>query len=145
MAVRLSALCSGRPLAPQRFLVLISVRGLVNPGAIVRLEGLGKSKKIHLIGSQSRDLPACSIVPQPTNYFSLYEINGIHSIYYGNITMETRGHWRFTCASSFSNTSSYYAEWISNEVSLILDTNRPKWKPDAMLHSAQDLEQYRRR
>jgi hypothetical protein len=32
----------------------------------VRLKGLGKLKKIHLIGIRSRDLPACSIVPQPT-------------------------------------------------------------------------------
>jgi hypothetical protein len=31
----------------------------------MRLEGLGKLKKIHLIGIRSRDLPACSIVPQP--------------------------------------------------------------------------------
>jgi hypothetical protein len=32
----------------------------------VRLEGLGKLKKlIHLIGSRIRDLPACSILPQP--------------------------------------------------------------------------------
>jgi hypothetical protein len=32
----------------------------------VRLEGLGKSKKIHLIGTRTRNLPACNIVPQPT-------------------------------------------------------------------------------
>jgi hypothetical protein len=32
----------------------------------VRLEGLGILKKIHLIGTQTRDLPACSTVPQPT-------------------------------------------------------------------------------
>jgi hypothetical protein len=32
----------------------------------MRLEGLGKLKRSHLIGTQSRDLPACSIVPQPT-------------------------------------------------------------------------------
>jgi hypothetical protein len=32
----------------------------------VRLEGLGKLKKIHLIGTRTLDLPACSIVPQPT-------------------------------------------------------------------------------
>jgi hypothetical protein len=33
----------------------------------VRLEGLGKLKKnIDLIGIRTRDLPACSIVPQPT-------------------------------------------------------------------------------
>jgi hypothetical protein len=32
----------------------------------VRLEGLGQLKKIHLIGTPTLDLPACSIVPQPT-------------------------------------------------------------------------------
>jgi hypothetical protein len=32
----------------------------------VRLEGLGQLKKIHLIGTRTRDLPACSIVPQLT-------------------------------------------------------------------------------
>jgi hypothetical protein len=44
MAVRLSALSAGRPLPPGRFLVLISVRGSVNPCAIVPLEGLSQSK-----------------------------------------------------------------------------------------------------
>jgi hypothetical protein len=34
--------------------------------AIVRLEGLGQLKIIHLIEIRTRDLPACSIVPQPT-------------------------------------------------------------------------------
>jgi hypothetical protein len=34
----------------------------------VRPEGLGKLKKIHLIGARSRDLPVCSIVPQPLRY-----------------------------------------------------------------------------
>jgi hypothetical protein len=35
------------------------------PRAIVRMEGLDKLKKIHLIEAQTRDLPACSLVPQP--------------------------------------------------------------------------------
>jgi hypothetical protein len=57
MAWRLSGLCIGRPLPPGRFLVLIYVRGWVDSRAIVRLD---------LIGFRTRDLPACSIVPQPT-------------------------------------------------------------------------------
>jgi hypothetical protein len=44
MAARLSALGAGRSLAPGRFLVLIYVRGSVEPRAIVGLEGLGKMK-----------------------------------------------------------------------------------------------------
>jgi hypothetical protein len=36
----------------------------------VRLEGLGQLKKSNdLIGNLTRDLPACSIVPEPTKFF----------------------------------------------------------------------------
>jgi hypothetical protein len=44
MAVRLSALLAGRLLPPGRFLVLIPVRGRVEPMAVMRLEGLGQLK-----------------------------------------------------------------------------------------------------
>jgi hypothetical protein len=44
MAVRLPAILAGSPLPPGRFVVLISVRGRVDPRSIVRLEGLGELK-----------------------------------------------------------------------------------------------------
>jgi hypothetical protein len=69
MVARLSALRAGRSLPPGYFfLVLISVRGWVDPRAIVRPEGLGKLEKIHLIGTWSHDLLVCSIVPQLLHY-----------------------------------------------------------------------------
>jgi hypothetical protein len=66
MAVRLSALRAGRFLPTGRFLVLISVRGCVDPRVIMRLEGLSKLKKSTLSETRTGDLPACGIVPQPT-------------------------------------------------------------------------------
>jgi hypothetical protein len=68
MAVRLSAISAGHPLPPGRFLVLISFRSWVNPGTIVRLEGLRKFKQFNnLIANRTCDLPAWSIVLRSTS------------------------------------------------------------------------------
>jgi hypothetical protein len=67
MALRLSALRVGRLLRPGRFLVLIYLSGSVDPRIIVRLEGLDQLKNSNdLIGNLNRELPAYSILPQPT-------------------------------------------------------------------------------
>jgi hypothetical protein len=67
MAVRLSILRAGCPLPHGRFLVLLSVRSCVGPkdhSAAGRIRSIEKSSD--LIGSRTRGLPACGIVPQPT-------------------------------------------------------------------------------
>jgi hypothetical protein len=61
MAVRVLALCAGRPLPPGTFVVLISVRGWLETRAIVR--SIDKSDNM---ANRTSDLPACSTVPQPT-------------------------------------------------------------------------------
>jgi hypothetical protein len=40
----------------------------------VRLEGLGKLKKIYLLETRTRDLPAYSIVPQPTTLLRVLNV-----------------------------------------------------------------------
>jgi hypothetical protein len=57
MALRLSALSAGCSLSPE----------ISSGTAILRLEGLGKLRKSNdLIGTRTRDLPSCSIAPQPS-------------------------------------------------------------------------------
>jgi hypothetical protein len=69
MAVRLSALRTGRALLPRNIISLLLIlicERLSKPQGVVRLQGSGKLKKcIHLIGTRTRDLPARSVEPQP--------------------------------------------------------------------------------
>jgi hypothetical protein len=46
IVVRLSPFCADCSFPPQRLLVLISVRGSVNPGVIVKLKGLGQYRNL---------------------------------------------------------------------------------------------------
>jgi hypothetical protein len=54
---------------------------LIQPQSLVRPEGLGKLRKfVHLIGSPSRDIPACSIVPYPLRYHVTLALSSVEYI-----------------------------------------------------------------
>jgi hypothetical protein len=69
MALRLFASRAHRPLPPERFVVLISVRGCVTTRAIVRLEGLGELK--YLMISSGIKPATLRLVAQCPNVYSV--------------------------------------------------------------------------
>jgi hypothetical protein len=65
--VSLSALRTGRLYSQKIFLVLIAVRGRVDPQSHSKAGRIMSMKNASdTIGNRTRDLPACSLVPQPT-------------------------------------------------------------------------------
>jgi hypothetical protein len=64
--VRLSALCTGRLYPQEIFLILISVKRLSQPqGHSAAGWFMSMKNSNDTIGNRTRDLPACSAVPQP--------------------------------------------------------------------------------
>jgi hypothetical protein len=82
MSVRLSALRIGRPLPPESCLVFISVRGWVDPRAVMRLEGLDQlNNPMTSLGFHCRLVPQCLNQLRAPVWFSLIRIvgDGVHT------------------------------------------------------------------
>jgi hypothetical protein len=127
MAVRLSALHVGCPLFPGRFLVLISVRGWVDPTVSAAGKFRSTENSNDLIGNWTHVLLACSTVPQP---IMLLKICISHIYKYGTFQMRS---WyviltlwtNFTIIQSYLS-SNYTKRWIWNLVCMLLLFNCKK-------------------
>jgi hypothetical protein len=84
------------------------------------LEGLGQLKKIHLIGTRTCDLPACSIVPQPTVKLNTFLISALDAS--GEHLLEVLLTPRETAPSNY-----WRGGWVSPRVGLDAGGKKEKY------------------
>jgi hypothetical protein len=127
MAVRLPTLHASRPLPPRRFLELICVKRLHRPQCHSAAGRIRSVEKASGIGSRTHDLPACSIVPQPTmllcdpNKKIDFREVGLSGVDWMNLAWD-RDQWRAVVNTVMNycvpcNVGKFFSSWVNGNFS----------------------------
>jgi hypothetical protein len=115
---------------PGRFLVLISVKKLSRPQGHSAAGRIRSIEKIHLIGTRIRDLPACSIVPQPTtlpseikNWYDKFNICLIFPNSFVGVYEALAYYHNFGNKTNYERLWYYIADWSCNNMFYLLLLN----------------------